>query len=34
MSIFIGDTDIIGVYKDIKEEIRLIRERDPAASSS
>lgn len=33
MSIFIGDTDIIGVYKDIKEEIRLIRERDPAASS-
>ena len=33
MRIFIGDTDLTGIYEDVKEEIRLIRERDPAAAS-
>ena len=33
MKIYIGDTEITGIFKTIKEDVRAIRERDPAAVS-
>lgn len=33
MNIFIGNTDLTGMFKTVKEDVRAIRERDPAASS-
>ena len=33
MKIFIGNTEITGIIKSVKDEVRAIRERDPAAAS-